>query len=712
MNKSYIRYAYEEIPFPKKIVITLPFEAAETQTEKRAKMEAEVDFRNEPEKAKICTVSYAASELARYLRLLGETEVSFEKGIVECENVGTKVCSKEPEAYRIYLSCGDGDKAECGYTIKPENRGMSLWGKSRVGALYAVYTVLNVQGVRWYYPGTEGEIIPIGRSKLAVPKESSEFEPAMNDGRGLDIFAPLKDSAQFLLWMARNRMNITADHVYTAALGDKLGMTFRIGGHMFEPFMQPDLPLNNGQTIWQAHQEWYGLPKDGIRTKKMALKTQFCVSQKSLIDYLAEIMIKKLRGEWKHVDRLDIWGFDCGSGSSCQCEACQKLGNDTDQAIYFLSELRKRIDLATDLHPVSLVACAYEGTKTMDAPSKPIPDNLFARDKVVCYPIHRCYYHDFDDSECPTNAFYQEKILPWMKQNPRLPMIMGEYYNVSKYEDLPLVFTKRICHEIPLYVKWGFASITYMHPPLYNWGVRAINHMLMAELSWNPYVDTEMLQKEYFTYLYGKYSSELQHIYDLIEAASAHVGNYRNFWFSILHDLIGWGFQGCKKPEKQLNLTGHFNNHEHLIKCLTEDLELRREALDRIEKVIAEVKKEKTVSENTEAADTPEQVARLLKADALSSRLYEIRRSLIYGVDEIHLFGLVVREYDLAYRGENDTALWQEIEVVYDKMAGYFYPHRYISKEVEAFCDDALTRSQLRRVIDARRAQKISLGEI
>ena len=706
MSKSYIRYAYEEIPFPKKIVITLPFAEASTQTERRAKMEAEVDFRKDPEKAKMCTVSYAASELARYLRMLGDTEVTFAEHRAESDGETDRLLQA---VYYIHLSCADADKAECGYTVIPENNGMRLWGKSRVGALYAVYTVLNAQGVRWYYPGPQGEIVPVGRKYLAVPQKYTEFEPAMYDGRGLDIFAPLKDSAQFLLWMARNRMNITADHVYTAALGDKLGMTFRIGGHMFEPFMQPDLPLKDGRTIWESHREWYGIPKEGVRTKKMALKNQFCVSQDSLIDYLAEILIGKLRGEWKHVDRLDIWGFDCGAGSSCQCEACQKLGNDTDQAIYFLSELRKRIDRAADLHPVSLVACSYEGTKTMDAPSKPIPDNLFALDKVVCYPIHRCYYHDFDDPECPTNAFYQEKIMPWMAQSPRLPMIMGEYYNVSRYEDLPLVFAKRICHEIPVYIKWGFASITYMHPPLYNWGVRAINHMLMAELSWNPEVDPELLMSEYFTYLYGKYASEMRHIYDLIEEGGAHVGNYRNWWFSVLQTLQLWN---CEKPEQELDMTGHFKNHSHLIQCLENELALRREALQEVEKIIRQAKLEKTVKADNRVAETPEEMAKLMAADALSARLYEIRRSLIYGVDEIHLFGLMVKEYDLAYRGESDPLLWQEIEEVYDKMAGYFYPHRYISKEVEAFCDDALTRSQLRRVIDVRRAKKLEAGEL
>jgi len=693
----YVRYRSAAIPFPAHITITLPFSDACSQTERRAKMEESVDFRNDPDSAKLCTLSYAASELARYLRKVSNVTVSF-------DTFGHKV-----DGYQIDISCGNSDKSDCSYTIAPISNGMSLYGNSRVGALYAVYSVLNSQGIRWYYPGPEGEIIPPNKKEFLSPIEKKEFVPAMKYGRGLDIFAPLKDSAQFLLWMARNRMNITADHVYSAPLGDKLGMTFRIGGHMFEPFLHPDTPLKDGRTIWEAHPEWYGLPKDGIRKKEDVLKNQFCVSSPGLIDYLADILISKLRSEWKHVDRFDIWRFDNGYGSSCQCEKCQKLGNDTDQDLFFVSELRRRIDKEPDLHPVTLVACSYEGTNTMDPPTKPIPENLFARDCIVSYPIHRCYCHDFDDPSCPINAFYQEKMLPWFDMERRLPMIIGEYYNVSRYEDLPLVFSKRIRHEIPMYARWGFESITYMHPPLYNWGVRALNHMLFAELSWAPDVDSDALLKEYFTCLYGKYSSELKEIYDLIETSGEHIGNYRNWWYSVLNSLLLW--KG-NKPDTQLDFTNHFTDHFDLIRTLEKEWKMKKEALRAIEGIISRSKYEMPLLDDVIDASNPADLAKTTIDQVIPSRLYEIRRSLIYGVDEIHLFKLVVEEYNLAFLGKDDPNLWAEIESVYDKMAEYFYPHRYISKEVEAFCEDGLTRSQLRKIIDRRRAWKLQNGTL
>lgn len=693
----YLRFPGEQIPFPNLITIMLPFADAATETERRATIEETIDFGHDSASAALCTLSFAATELCSYLRSLGAKSVCY---------AGAE---DNPKGFVISISCANASKFDCSYTISPTTNGLNLHGNSRVGALYAVYTFLNAQGIRWHYPGTEGEIVPKNQYSIYVPTAEKQFIPTMKDGRGLDVFAPLKDSSQFLLWMARNRMNITADHPYSNALADKLGMTFRVGGHMFEPFLDPELPLKDGKTIWELHPEWYGLPLDGVRKKEDCLKNQFCVSRADLLDYLANILIDRLRHQWSHVDRLDIWGFDNGFGSPCQCENCKKIGNDSDIALHFISELRRRIDAEKDLHPVTLVACAYEGTKTMEAPTKPIPQNLFAHDCVVCYPIHRCYCHDIDDPSCPTNSYYQESILPWLAQKPRLPMVMGEYYNVSKYEDLPLLFSKRIRHELPIYAKWGFTSITYMHPPLYNWGVRALNHLLFAELSWDADADGEAFTEVYFQDLYASYADELRQVYNLVEQASVHVGNYRNWWYSVLETLLMWD---GGKPTKMLDLTEHFSGYEDLLKTLNRESDMKKQALVLIENVILKVKREPLPYTTPATSATPDQLAKQMAGAPLPNRLQELRRSLIYGSDEIHLFMLVVQEYVDASRDICNSSLWDKIEQLYDKMAGYFYPHRYVSHKIEAFCEDGLTRSQLRMVIDRRRDWKIKNNQL
>ena len=63
-------------------------------------------------------------------------------------------------------------------------------------------------------------------------------------------------------------------------------------------------------------------------------------------------------------------------------------------------------------------------------------------------------------------------------------------------------------------------------------------------------------------------------------------------------------------------------------------------------------------------------------------------------------------------KDENDPELWTQIETVYDRMYSYLYLHKYIIQVVEAYYEDALTRTFFRGNIDMRRIYKIKTGQI
>ena len=50
--------------------------------------------------------------------------------------------------------------------------------------------------------------------------------------------------------------------------------------------------------------------------------------------------------------------------------------------------------------------------------------------------------HYTDDSDCETNSYYFEKLKGWADDTTGVKLGCGEYYNLSRYEDLPLIFTK------------------------------------------------------------------------------------------------------------------------------------------------------------------------------------------------------------------------------------------------------------------------------
>lgn len=120
--------------------------------------------------------------------------------------------------------------------------------------------------------------------------------------------SPRKVLGKLWLWMARNKMNVTAYRPYTAAFQKKLGMSFRMGGHIFERILNPDQEVEGDRTLWDVHRDWYGkkngmLPED----KALALKTQFCMSNREFLFFLSEKLLDNLNGEWYDADRIDLW---------------------------------------------------------------------------------------------------------------------------------------------------------------------------------------------------------------------------------------------------------------------------------------------------------------------------------------------------------------------------------------------------------------------
>ena len=463
------------------VKIVVPFLGAETKTPIWAMEEACINFRHDFEQAARCTASFAALELKNYLsRTLYEAAISFSS-------------QRPAETFFVELIVDEYAGRDEAFFLQPFKNGISIVGKSRTGLLYGAYEFLRLQGWRWFAPGREGEIVPELRDKPVIPGEKVDYKPSMSLGRGFYFEYVSMESEEFFLWMARNRLNLATYRPLTASLCKKLGMIFKVGGHIFEKILDPDRMMPSGRNLWEEHPDWYGLPADGVRKKEKALNTQFCVSQKDLAEFLGEELLQYLTGKWKDADCVDIWGFDTW-GSTCNCSECGKLGNSADQTLHFISDIRTFINKARNEgrldHDVQMVFCCYEGTSTILGPQGTFAGNLIdSGDYGGFYPINRCYAHDFSDDTCLHNIFYKGALKSWFIADKSTPLMIGEYYNVSKFEDLPLLFTGRIAADLPYYYSMGVRGMTYMHVPLVNWGMRTITQVLFAQLCWDINTD-------------------------------------------------------------------------------------------------------------------------------------------------------------------------------------------------------------------------------
>ncbi len=658
--------------------VTLPYPQTEEMLFVWANEEKNIDFRREKEKALRCTMSFAGTELVTYLKKAGHT-VDYSDKLAK-------------DAFNISLSALSAKDNEC-FSIKKVDNGLAVIGDGRVGILYGVYEFLRHQGIR--FPNPYQEIVTPFTTLSPEPKEQ-HYEPSMPLGRGFDFEGPLKDSTKLWLWMARNGLNLSAYRPYTAAFQKKLGMSFKAGGHIFENILSPARLEKDGKPFIEAHPDWYGKRENEELTVENALTIQFCMSDISLLDFLGDELIAMLNGEWYYADRIDVWTFDTW-GKTCSCEACRKLGNSTDATLHFLSHIRSHIDCAVAEgkldHDVRLVMCAYEGTSTLEPPSKPIPENLTdGRDYVVFYPINRCYHHVLDDLGCDINSDYAKALRGWKG----IPLMVGEYYNVSKFEDMPYLFTKTMPHDIRFYQSIGISGMTYMHLPIIEWGMRNSTQVLYASLLRDINTDTNALLHTYFADRYDSYAKQAENAYRLAEEAGSYCRSFRSWSRNcVLRQLLLWD---GKIPAKMFYRDSHLNDNAIEIgkKSIAQYEESLRIMQDIRQKRMADYAGRFSDKKITFAVNPVEMS--MEKKDFIVSNIDEDIRLLIYGKNIMLLTVLFLEYYNALLSSENTSLLWEQIDSLVSTMSNRYLPLRYVNsmENIELACDSEFERSQLR----------------
>jgi hypothetical protein len=684
------------------LTIVLPYRDAEQLTPVWAEAENDIDLRRQARLAGRCAMAFAAMELRRYLaRTVPGLEVRF--------------ASRPPrDGYALILDTVDPDSRADAFSLIPEGgQRLRIIGKGRAGTLFGVYRFLGMQGWRWLAPGDAGEVAPEPGDRLSVPSARIDECPGLDAGRGFDMEYASMESAALLLWAARNGLNVWAGREATLPLAHKLGMTIKRGGHIFEKLLHPDVLLPDGRTLWDAHPDWFGLPADGARRREAAQRTQFCVSQPDLFEYLGTALVRRLRGEWADADRVDVWGFDTW-GQICQCPECRAIGNAGDAMLVMASRLREVLDRAEaagelDRH-VTLILCAYEGTASLDDPSRSVPANLAADGTLVTfYPINRCYQHTLDDAGCETNARYWKALNAWTAARPALRIVMGEYYNVSKFEDLPLLFTDVMTRDWPAYAAAGVRGATYMHIPTLHWGLRTLTQNLYARLTWTPSRATaEALIADYFPAWYGDQSARLEQAYARVEQAWGLSAQWRAWapW-SALSQLSAWDGTSPKAP---LALHPHLGGTAAAVGIGRDALAALREALDGVR--VAKQAERLAAARQAPPLGTavnPAELRRLQQGSRVVGRLAEDLRLVQYGVDVLELTVALLAYHEALRTNPADlaNAVWNVIEATADRLEQYIVPIDYEWPTPGLVAKDGLQRSQVGPLVERCRAFRL-----
>jgi hypothetical protein len=505
----------------------------------------QVDWYSRDQTAAVrCTKAFAATELRHYLCAIAGLDP------LDRANFPIRKPTEATSGNRIVLATAPGSRPAGsvspgpeGFTIRTERSAtgsaIRITGADRTGTLYGVYDFLEALGVRWLSPGLAGEIVPHHR-ELALPSIDRTDGPKFAiRGFWAEFFVPeheyvvpqgKKGTIDFFNWMARNRMNLwgAGEEAVPAGEMKKRGLHLSVGGHTFYLLLNP-------ATYAKAHPEWYGLGADGLRHFPVdPFGENFCTSNPGMVaEFMRNLVEKLAHGTWQNADYLDWCPEDSSPDHWCQCEQCQKLGSPTDRNILMAHLIRKGLDQAVAdgrlKRKIQVTFILYQAAGLMEPPTRPLPPDFeYSGVTATFYPIHRCYVHALDDPNCTEfNRPYADKLKLW-RSSPYYhgSFEIGEYYNISAFRDLPILYTRVMARDLPYFYANGARGMHYMHVAMANWGPRAITNDQFARMLWNPGVDVAAFSAEYFRLRYENAADVMHRFYASLEQAMQNVPAY------------------------------------------------------------------------------------------------------------------------------------------------------------------------------------------
>ena len=498
----------------------------------------------------ICTECFAAVELQHYLRKMtgrGEDFVIVDDG---GKLTGDAIVVGQAQAIADVAELGR-EGCRIVRTRRQGKEALAVVGGSRIGTLYGVYDLLHRLGCRWFAPGEVHEAIP-SHALDALPDLDVTETPKFFT-RGFHSWEN-RGNPDFLLWMARNRLNYWCVEQTPHSLLHKLGVQMSCGGHVAQSmFLNPpsaypyDHPRFEGDekrprdpypvsescqgdankdgrlSYFEAHPEWYAWVKgERIPGVRGGGGTNYCTSnERATTEFMKNFVECLATGQWNGAGVVRFWTLD--GGKWCQCEKCKALGIPTDRNLLLVHRLDQEIKKARAEgrinRPIIIRFLAY--ADVLRPPTRPLPADFdYDTCSATYFPICRCYVHNLNDPKCSRNARYDKHFYGWAidpKRHYQGQICIGEYYNVSGYKCLPICFMHTMQNDIPYYYSRGARHFHYMHCTTGNWGNKALTNYQMARQLWSPATECEPLWLDYFNRRYGPVASEMRRFYETLE---------------------------------------------------------------------------------------------------------------------------------------------------------------------------------------------------
>ena len=360
-----------------------------------------------------------------------------------------------------------------------------ILGNSEAAVGHGVADLLRRWGFRWFAPSENWRITPrledvhvhinaIGSPHLVERRIWYAYGMSGNDLRPL--------MADYKRWAVANRLTlqglVRTGHSYGSIVG-------------------------RNKEAFATNPALSAMRPDGTRDTTSVLNARkFCVSNPALIDLVTSDRRKLLATNRKSIPSSFMVSVDPSDGEgTCHCADCKKLGTTTDRVFHLANEVAIRLRQDDPRAWVGLYA--YSSHRL--PPTIDVEPNVYVQ---VALGFNRTQYS------------LPELVERWSKKVQAIGL--REYYGVEAWDwGLPgRARGGRVGYHrqwIPFYAERNLNGINAETNA--NWGAQALGLYVASQMMWNPSVDVDSLEDEFFNGLFADAAKPMRAFYQKMEAA-------------------------------------------------------------------------------------------------------------------------------------------------------------------------------------------------
>lgn len=368
-----------------------------------------------------------------------------------------------------------------GYAIAVKDDNLYLFGGSKRGAIYAVYSLLEEDlGCRWYDRKSLPIIPHISDLKLqCVPRH---YVPV------LDVRDPFYWEAFDADWAIANRVNF----MFRSIIPNEWGSGNNYAGNLFAHSFFALVPPND---YFKTHPEYFS-ELNGRRQP-----VQLCLTNPEVLRIVADRVLQLLRDN-PGCEYISVSQNDAASYYECvKCKAIDNAeGSHAATLLKFVNAVADKV--AKEFPNAKIVTLAYQGTFMP-------PKTVKAHKNVV---IELCTdSHAFDNpfSFVTETEKFQTAMRAWQKAGAVTHI--WDYTINFLYDLLPFPNMPIIAPDLKFYIDHGakgvFLEGSYQSPGGDNAAMRS---WVWAQQLWNPNLPTLPLMRDF---TYGYYGSAAEPIW-------------------------------------------------------------------------------------------------------------------------------------------------------------------------------------------------------